>query len=129
MCYLLLNISRFSCSVWRSITEGNSRRLSKLLGRRTALKLEDLTGPLLEAVRLGQERCVTSLLASGADPNCVDDEGKTPLYLLMEQGGANPAIMRELIKAGSSPNKTTWNLQQTALHMAARRGYQVRVLT
>lgn len=97
---VLMNYPFYHCSVWRSITEGNSRRLSKLLGRKTAFKLEDLTGPLLEAVRLGQEKCVTSLLANGADPNCVDDEGKTPLFLLMEQGGANPTILKELLKVG-----------------------------
>ena len=51
--------------------------------------------------------------------------GKTPLFLLLDQGGANPAILRELLKAGADPNIATWNTQQSALHVAARRGYQV----
>ena len=84
-------------------------------------------GPLLEAVRLGKEQCIKSLLNAGADPNCVDDEGKNPVFLLVEQSGGNPAILKELLKAGSSATKATWTLHQTALHVAARKGYQVSV--
>lgn len=62
---------------------------------------------------------------AGADPNTTDDEGQCILYLLIEVGGANPVIIKELLRHGANPNKTTWSLQQTPLHVAARRGYQV----
>ena len=65
------------------------------------------------------------LLLIGADPNTTDDEGRSVLYLLIEQGGANPVILKELLKHGASPNKATWSLQQTPLHVTARKGYQV----
>ncbi len=65
----------------------------------------------------------------GADPNTCDDEGRSALYLMIDQGGANPVILKELLKAGASPNKATWSLQQTPLHVAARRGYQVSLTT
>ena len=58
-----------------------------------------------------------------------DDEGKSALYLLIEQGGANPLILKDLLKHGASPNKATWILQQTPLHITARRGYQVCIKT
>ena len=65
------------------------------------------------------------LVLAGADANMTDDEGKSALYLLIEQGGANPLILKDLLKHGASPNKATWILQQTPLHITARRGYQV----
>ncbi len=61
----ILNV--YLCSVLKSISDGNSGRLSKLLGRKTHFKGEDLSGALLKAVRLGQERCITQLLAAGTD--------------------------------------------------------------
>ena len=67
--------------------------------------------------------------AVGADPNTTDDEGRSVLYLLIEQGGANPTIIKELLKSGSNPNKATWSLQQTPLHVIARKGYQVCIKT
>ena len=116
-------------SILKSITEGNTRRLSKLLGRRqtTAASQEDLSAPLVQAIRIGQDKCVLSLLAAGADPNGTDDEGRTPLYLVMEAAGGNPEILRALLKAKANPDQATWNLQQTPLHLAAKRGYQVGV--
>ncbi len=69
--------------------------------------------------------CQVLWLFVGADPNTCDDEGRSALYLMIDQGGANPVILKELLKAGASPNKATWSLQQTPLHVAARRGYQV----
>ena len=66
---------------------------------------------------------------TGADANMTDDEGKSALYLLIEQGGANPLILKDLLKHGASPNKATWILQQTPLHITARRGYQVCIKT
>ena len=64
-------------------------------------------------------------VCTGADPNATDDEGRSSLYLLIEQGGANPVILKELLKHGASPNKTTWTQQQTPLHVTSRKGYQV----
>ena len=88
---------------------------------------DDLAGPLVQAIRTGQDKCVASLLSAGADPNSVDDEGKTPLFILMENGGGNPEIMRILLKAGAGPNKVSWMHQQTPLHLASKKGYQVCV--
>ena len=118
-----------ACSILQSIKDGNGKRLSKLLGRRVAGRLRpaDLSGSLLEAAAKGNESCVTSLLRAGADANCVDDDGRTPLILLVEKAGATPVIVRELLKAGANPNRVSSASQQGALHAAARRGYQVCV--
>lgn len=113
-------------SVLRSIADGNSSRLCKLLGRKSpGLQPQDLVRPLLESVRLGQEKCVKDLLSAKADPNGALEDGKTPLYLLVEVGGAKPVILRHLLEAGADPNRRTGGQQWTPLHMAAKRGYQV----
>ena len=113
----------------RSITDNNTGRLSKILGRRKGLRLDrsDLSISLLEAVRHGREDCITSLLAAGADTNYMDEEGKPALYLLLEKSGANPNSLRELLRARADPDLATDDSRQVALHVAAKRGYQVCV--
>ena len=118
------------CSIQRAILENDPKRLGKLLGQRVKLRLspEDMALALMEAISQGKAECVPPLLTAKADPNCVDEDGKTPLIVCMEsKAGGSPPIVRDLLKAGASPNKATHNTQQTALHMAARKGYQVAV--
>ncbi|KAK2145729.1 hypothetical protein LSH36_660g00010 [Paralvinella palmiformis] len=118
------------CSIQRAIQENDARRLAKLLGQRVKLRLtaEDLAMALMESISQGKAECVPALLAARADPNCVDEDGKTPLIVCMDsKAGGSPAIIRDLLQAGASPNKVTSTSHQTALHLAARKGYQVAV--
>ena len=96
-------------SIVQSIRDGDGRRLTKLLGRRVGGKIPAsvLSASLLEAASKGNEECVTSLLRAGADPDSVDEDGRTALYLLVELAGATPTIVQTLLTAGCNPNKVS----------------------
>jgi ankyrin repeat protein len=60
----------------------------------------------------GQANVTRWLLARGADPNAVDDDGATPILLAEDL-----AVVEALIAAGADPNRPD-SLGQTPLHFA-----------
>lgn len=86
------------------------------------LDQQELDAALLDAVRSEDETIVQSLLAAGADPNCLDGEGSTSLHHLAGIGSAKAGrILHALIAAGASPAaRNIWGY--TPLHHAAEFG-------
>ncbi len=81
---------------------------------------------LFDAVRGGKVEAALSLVATGADPNCIDPgDGRSVLQLAVENG-TDIWLIKELLRVGASPNRSHPTTGQTCLHVAARRGYQVR---
>ena len=119
----------FLCfSVNRFVAESEGQKLSKLLAsKRLVIDPRQLDDPLLDSCRTpGRHTCVQPLLDAGADPNCCDSDGRTPLYLLLERGAAKPPIMKILLKSGANPNKATYHAHQfTPFHLACKKGLQV----
>lgn len=62
---------------------------------------EDWT-PLFASVRRNQTRCATLLLKAGADPECVDRSGTTPLSMACSAG--NTQLIHALLSHGASIN-------------------------
>lgn len=60
---------------------------------------------LLEASRIGALDCVKSLIQVGANPNCLGNEGMTPLIKAACKGFDE--IVQELLNAGAKPNGIT----------------------
>lgn len=118
-------------SLIRSISDGNAKRLTKLLRHGAGLKLtpNDLSTSLFIAIKQSREECVASLLNAGTDANSSDADGKPAIYLVMEYGRGNPVILKSLLRSGANPDKVTYNTQQTAMHAAAKKGYQVCIKT
>ena len=54
-----------------------------------------------QAASFDHIEALQTLLAAGADPNAVDEHGRTPLHSLSE--GINPETVRILIEAGANP--------------------------
>jgi len=102
----------------QSIRDGDGRRLSKLLGRRVGGKIPAavLSASLLETAAKGNEECIVSLLRAGADPDSVDENGRTALYLLVELAGATPTIVHTLLAAGCNPNKVRRGTGSRLIH-------------
>ena len=69
------------------------------------------------------DSCVRALLASGADPNVVDDYGYTPLHWASYYGST---CFQMLADAGADPNVVT-KYGCTLLHRVALGGYKVCV--
>ena len=83
-------LKNICCRILKSINDGNTKRLNKLLGRRSGASSkftnDDMSFSLITAVKQGKEEIVTTLLSAGANPNCEDEDGKTPLFILLESG-------------------------------------------
>jgi ankyrin repeat protein len=78
-----------------------------------------------EAAQAGQVRCVDSLFRAGADMNCADAAGNTPLHLCAAQPGALEMV-RKLLGCGVDPLRAN-AMGQTPLHLAAAQGDVVLV--
>jgi len=68
----------------------------------------------------GQQEVVRELLDKGADPNCIDSKGLTPLNLAAMMGHSR--IVTLLLEKGASPN-TNDNRDKGALVRACSRGH------
>jgi ankyrin repeat protein len=75
---------------------------------------------LQEAVKTEELALVESLLASGADPNSLDQDGFTPLENAILQDSL--ALVNLLLANGAEPNQPT-SLQSSYLHIAAMKNY------
>ncbi|MGZ3460340.1 MAG: ankyrin repeat domain-containing protein [Archangium sp.] len=75
---------------------------------------------LFDAVAAGDRARVEALLASGADPNPFDAEGRTPLMLAAEKG--LEALVQCLLAGGADPILTD-RLGESALLKAAAHGH------
>lgn len=83
--------------------------------------------PLHAAVGNRCESCVRGLLDSGADPNAVDDYGRTPVSFALATGQSS--VLEDLLMAGADASSTGPN-GQTPLHQAVElaRADMVRAL-
>ena len=90
--------------VVRLLLEGNA---SIVDGRNVIDVSENKRTALLETVQEGQSDCLAVLLAAGADPNVVEDDGvlssdASALIMAVYYGRTN--IVRQLLKGGATPN-------------------------
>jgi ankyrin repeat protein len=76
---------------------------------------------LFDAVVAGDLTRVEALLASGADPNPFDAEGRTPLMLAAERG--EEEVAQVLLAGGADPTLTD-RLGESALTKAAAHGHR-----
>ncbi|KAG9473379.1 hypothetical protein GDO78_016519 [Eleutherodactylus coqui] len=76
--------------------------------------------PLHEACTGGHDTCVQLLLEHGANPNHCSDDGLTPLHLFDTENTLRCAEL--LLHHGALVNQATEAMQDTPLHIAARRG-------
>ena len=76
---------------------------------------------LRKAAHGGHESCVRELLVAGADPNAVNNYGRTSLHGAARSG--YEACVTTLIAAGADPNVVDVK-GNTPLHWAARRGHR-----
>ncbi|RWQ91162.1 ankyrin repeat-containing domain protein, partial [Paecilomyces variotii] len=51
------------------------------------------------------EAVLDLLLKNGADPNVIDEDGRTPLYLSVKLGLNSKALVRSFLRAGCDPNR------------------------
>ena len=75
---------------------------------------------LRTAVNGGHEKLLSELIGGGAEINCYNQDGKTPLYLAVD-GGYDKMVL-ELIESGADPNCSDAD-GKTPLHIAASKNY------
>ena len=81
-------------------------------------------GEIHDTARKGDKDRVAELISSGADPNEVDGENATALYLAANRGHAD--IVSLLLQSGADPlirAKSPYGSKGTALHVASQRGH------
>lgn len=99
-------------------------------GKVTNNKVKELNKPLLRAASALDPKAVRDLLAQGADPNCSDEYGMTPLMhasswveydAVRGERFASPKLLQLLCNAGAQPNLQS-KQGTTALMFAAGMG-------
>ena len=81
--------------------------------------MSDLNNLLIAASERSNTRNIKSQLEAGADPNCRNECGSTPLHMAARTKTAG--CIEVLLEAGADPNIPDIN-GNTALHEAAERG-------
>jgi len=76
---------------------------------------EDVKEALLRSACHGNKACLSRLLAHGADPNCEDMDGDTPLMIASSNDHVD--VVKLLIESGSDVDLRS-ERNRTALHMA-----------
>jgi len=82
---------------------------------------------LFDAAMEGHAACVREFIANGANPNAVDEVGKTALHLACFVGGPDVLDVRVLIDAGANMDAAD-SYNRTPMHTAAFFGRQPTVL-
>ena len=100
------------------------RRRNSLRREAGRMSATEMGAGLVKAIRCGDEAWLSSLLAAGAPPNARDEGGRTVLYLLLDSSGS-PDGCKMLLERGALPDLPVPGSGQTALHAAARKGFQV----
>jgi len=77
--------------------------------------------PLEEAARCGSTGVARLLIEAGADPNCLDVRGETPLHCAAGTSRTETDIVDLLLSAGANPN-AKGKAGRTPLHYAAEKG-------
>jgi ankyrin repeat protein len=90
-------------------------------GASTELKGRNERTPLQYAIFLDREEIAAVLLGHGANPNCVDENGLTPLHLAIRSSKISTEFLRRLIDAGANINKEDGN-HHTPLYEAITQG-------
>ena len=63
-----------------------------------------ILNPRLRATSSGHEKVINLLLSKGADPDCKDTHGRTPLYHAIMDGDGNEEVIRLLLSKGADPD-------------------------
>ena len=82
---------------------------------------------LFDAAMEGHAACVRKLITDGANPNAVDDDGKTALHLACFVGGPDILDVRVLISAGANMDAVD-SYDRTPMHTAAFFGRQTTIM-
>ncbi len=88
--------------------------LELLIDRGSAIDAPKGTCYLSLAARTGRREILERVLAAGADPNCRDADGRTPLAFALRE---DTVVLRRLLEAGADARAPD------LLHAAARAGY------
>ena len=87
----------------------------------TELKGRNQRTPLQYAIFLDREEIAAVLLGHGANPNCADENGLTPLHLAIRSNKISTEFLRRLIDAGANINMEDGN-HHTPLYEAITQG-------
>ncbi|MBO9481509.1 ankyrin repeat domain-containing protein [Salinisphaera sp. G21_0] len=98
----------------------------KLLGNTRGADIDKLRCPgssqlaFFQSVECGQTDNIKAMITRGADVNCLNDRGMTPLYRAVDEG--QPESVATLIAGNADVNATMGDYKWTALHLAAKKG-------
>ena len=115
-------VGKFSLIKW--VKEGNADNVRKVLSMGGKADQTDSNGKsaLIQAIELGDDEIVNILLAGGADPNKMNKEKNTPLYIAAINNYA--VMVKSLLDYGADMNTVIHavdNKGRTALHVAAEK--------
>lgn len=89
--------------LWKGIDSKNIHMIKKVLSSQVD---QDYANTLLkDAIYRGEWQTASLLVESGIDVNCVDTNGRSPLYYAMDREFSNRDFIVKLINAGANPNK------------------------
>jgi len=120
-------ILKHSPTLANKVAVSTSDGLDKVVEKIEAVLVRNLDKPLIQAVNRGDLAEVSRLLVNGANPDCVDEEGNTPLHVASYKGHVEIAqLLLDNNASVDAENIDRW----TPLHSACFRGYLelVRVL-
>lgn len=100
-------------------TEDNPDKLKKIIAKNPYLinaYNSEQTTLLHRAVRARKRRCITELLTLKANPNCIDENGNSPLHIAI-QHDLPTNVVANLLAAGAKPELIN-NKDKTPFEMA-----------
>ena len=111
------------CNSWNDVLASASvRQRARVLYREEMLKdKEENEGKLLRYCEEGNAREVSRMLSRIVDPNCVGNQGTTPLFEAILFG--RKEVVKLLLDARADPNQGHQH-GRTPIHWAARRGHR-----